>query len=258
MDTLTKLTTGWWPDATGTLVAPGTKDNVLEDIGVYIYEGLSVAAQYIMGDVQGGLAQRAAAGEKIGQDSPVRIQEGVVDPKTGKVVSGPGTVFGGNPMAHYGVCQRRMTTLILNSRSVGVPVVIWTAHEATNNPETDLNKELIVGPEVVGKQMTASVQRMFHNTVHCATAAKRVKQQDTFTGRSVDDLDIEYRLYTRDHFSASGTTLTRFKALTRHVDGTFPQYLVSETPGQTLLAYYEKLKEIEASKEAQVGASRAV
>jgi len=245
-DTMLKLASGWWPNATGELMAPKTPGNDLSTVGVYVFEGLSVAAYYIMSaEVDGSLSRRAAHGEKIAQEAPYRIIEGTVDPKTGKVLSGPGTAFAANSMAHYAVTQKAMTNAIISSKKLAVDIVLWTAHEAANNPENDINKEPVIGPQVVGRAMTSDVQKHFCNTLHCCTVAKRVKQQDAFTGRTVDELDLEYRLYTRDHFNANGATLTRFKALTRHANSnTFPQYLASEQPGLTLIAFYEKLNEI--------------
>ena len=245
-DVIMKLTDGWWPNAQGVLVAPGTAGNDLTRVGIYVFEGLSVAARYVMsGNVEGSLARRAAQGEKIGQDAPYRIVEGKVDPKTGRILEGPGTSFAANSPTHYGVVQNLMNNAILTSKRLPVEVVLWTAHEAQNDPEKDLSRELVIGPEIIGKAMTNNVQKHFQNTLHCCTVAKRVKQQDAFTGRAVDELDSEYRLYTRDHFSATGTSMTRYKALTRKVNTTqFPQYLVSDTPGLTLVAYYAKLDEL--------------
>lgn len=253
--TLKRLAKGWWPagdSATGMLQPPGPE---LAQIGVYIFEGLSVAAQYAMGHVEGGMAWRAARGEKTGPDASIRIVDGHTDQKTGKVVEGPGEAYGTNGQAHYGFVQNLIQETVQESHRLNVDVVIWTAHEATNNPEKDLNKELIIGPEVIGKQLTASIPRIFGNTLHCCTVAKRTKQQDTFTGRAIDELDVEYRLYTRDHFSPSGATLTRYRAVTRSVDGEFPQYLTSTAPGLTLPAYYAKLIESTDSRMAQLTAA---
>lgn len=254
-DTLVKLSSGWWLGSDG-LIAPGTPDNDLSNVGIYVFEGLSVAGAYIMGNVHGGLAWRSGRGEKIGQDSPIRIIEGDVDPKTGKLVDGPGSSFGGNPPAHYNVAQRTLLDCLQRSKSLNVDAVIWTAHEATNNPENDLNRELIIGPEVVGKALTTSIQRSFNNTIHMCTVTKRAKMQDAFTGKAVDELDSEYRLYTRDHYSATGATMTRFKAVTR-ASHEMPLYLVAEEPGLTLLTYYEKLSGVRDQRVAQLTTTHA-
>jgi hypothetical protein len=130
-----------------------------------------------------------------------------------------------------------------------VRVVIWTAHESMNDPEKDaLVRETIAGPEVAGKALTTTIQRAFNNTLHMQTVGKRIKKQDEFTNKNVDDLDIEYRLYARDHFNANGTVMVRYKACTRGVDGTFPQYFESETPGQVGLLYYEALAKVRNGK----------
>lgn len=245
-DTLQKLTSGWWPHPiSGELMPLGATDdpwiNSLDDIGVYIIEGLSVAGAYIMGNVRGGLAERSGRGEKIGQDSPIRIIEGEIDAATGKLKSGPGTSFGGNPPSHYNVAQRTMLECLQRSKNLPVDYVLWTAHEGDNNPEKDLNKESLIGPEVVGKALTGSIQRNFNNTLHCMTAHTKTKKQDGHTKKQVDELDTEHRLYTRDHFAPSGASMTRYKACTRGVDETFPQYIVADKPGIALLEFYDKL-----------------
>lgn len=250
-DTLFNLSEGQWPDPTSPTGWRMTPPEVMAGIGLYIFEGLSVAASYVMSHVRGGLADRGARGEKIGQDSPIRIVEGEIDPKTGKLVEGPGTSFGGNSPAHFGHAQRILKETVQRSKKLPCHV-LWTAHETTNNPELDLNKELLVGPEVVGKALTGSIQLMFNNTLHCCTVAKRIKQTDAFTGRAVDDLDLEYRLYTRDHFTPSGTTMTRYKACTRGGDGTVPQYLKGGEPGLALLAFYEMLSGMRTTRRSSL------
>ncbi len=245
LDTLMRLASGFWPEDTEDPLAPlmpPTKDTL--KVGAYVFEGLSVAAGYVMGNVRGGLAWRSGQGEKLGQDSPIRIVEADIDARTGQPVpgSGPGTKFGGNPPAHFGIAQRNIVGVVNQARSLTAPIVLWTAHEATNDPESDdLIKEQLIGPEVVGKALTANIQRIFDNTIHLQTVAKRVKVDDAFTGRKVDDLDLEYRLYTRDHFNANGNLVTRYKACTRVTDPTFPQFFTSPEPGKALLDYYEAL-----------------
>lgn len=257
--TLKALAKGWWPNAEQKL-AP-TDPAVMDGIGVYVFEGMSVAARYLMGHTRGGMSDRAARGEKMGPDAAIRIVEGEVDPKTGKVTSGPNETYGTNGQAQYGFVQNIVLEVVQESHTLPVPYVFWTAHEATNNPETDLSKELVIGPEVIGKALTASIQRSFINCIHACTVSKRTKQNDTFTNRAVDELDSEYRLYSRDHYSPSGTSMTRYKAITRGVDGNFPQFFVSETPGESLLRYYEEVvnaKETKKSRSVPLAANVSV
>jgi hypothetical protein len=242
-DTLMKLASGYWPadasDPTAPLLPP---TEATLQVGGYVFEGLSVAANYIMGNIKGGMAWRSGQGEKMGQESPIRIVEADLDPKTGLPIpnSGPGTKFGGNPPAHYNMVQRNIVGLIQQSRGLPGRLVIWTAHEAINDPEKDaLVKEQLIGPEVAGKALTGNIQRFFTNTLHLQTVAKRVKVDDSFTGRKVDELDLEYRLYTRDHFNANGSIMTRYKACTRTIGPEFPQFFTSSEPGKAILDYYE-------------------
>lgn len=254
-DTMQKLSEGYWPDAQGMLQP--TSDIELQTIGVYVFEGLSVAGAYIMGNVKGGLAERSGKGEKIGQDSPIRIIEGDVNPTNGQVIkgSGPGTTFGGNPPSHYNVAQRTILECLQRSKALPCDYVLWTAHEADNNPEKDMNKESLVGPEVVGKALTGSIQRNFNNTLHFVSVSKKERVVDKHTGKPTDTAKLEYRIYTRDHFSASGTSTVRYKACTRGGDDTIPEYVVAESPGTALLAYYQQLSAMRTARVASLMAT---
>lgn len=241
-DVIKRLTTGWWPedpfDPQSPLVDPAKQPD-LKDVGIWVIEGASVMGAYCMGGIKGGLAEQAGRGIKIGQDSPIQILQGETD-KTGKLIDGPGTFVGGNPIAHYNVGQRAITDAVQQSRGLS-RYVFWTAHEATNDPaQSQLNKELIVGPEVVGKALTASFQRMFGNTPHFQSVAKRGKTKDDFTGKDMTELESEYRIWTNDHFSPDGNTMIRYKALTRGVDGSFPKYF------NDIKSYYAAIAEFQS------------
>lgn len=228
VDTARKLMEGWWPqdptDPFGPLVPP--KDQTTRDtIGFHVIEGVSVLGVYIMGNVKGGLAWLSGQGVKIGQDSPYEIIQAELDAK-GNVVpgTGPGTKFGGNPVAHYNVGQGQVVNLVQMSKGLG-PYTIWTAHETASDPEKQqLVKEQIAGPEVVGRALTPIFQRMFGNTLHFQSVAKKVASKDDHTGRATNDLDIDYRIWTRDHFSPDNNTMIRYKAIVRGVDGMEPYY----------------------------------
>lgn len=258
LDTLNKLTTGWWPkdvaDPDSPLVPP---DKSILDVGGHVFEGLSVAASYIMGNVQGGLANRAGKGEKMGQDSPIRIMEGEMNTSTGQMIagSGPGSTFGGNPPAHYGIAQRAMTGFVQQSRGIPSQMILWTAHEYTNDAEKDtLVRETVAGPEVIGKALTLNIQRAFNNTVHFQSVMLRKKstEKDAFSQKAIDELDLEFRLYTRDHFNPNGAVQMRYKACTRGVGPEFPQFFTSRTPGKAVLDYYMALSDLRGKKALDV------
>lgn len=229
-----RITEGWFPanhtDPTSPLIPPDK--NGIENVGVHVFEGAATLASYLMSTIKGGLAQLAAEGHKLGQDTPFQIPQGDKDGKTGDQFQN----FGGNPIAHYGIAQRHVVDFVQRSRSLS-PYVIWTTHEYVNDPEKDtLNKEQIVGPEVAGKRLVASFQKMFGNTLHFQTIAKRGSDTDSFTGRKVNDLELDYRIWTRDHFSPDGNTMIRYRALTRNGSKMNDYY-------PSILAFYDDLGE---------------
>jgi hypothetical protein len=225
---MARLCEGYWPadveDPESPLAPPVAGD--LKNLGVFGVEGLSVGAQYLMGDIKGGLAEQSGRGIKIGQDTPIFSKDALFD-KDGKAVKGSGPKvldaagkliedpfsYGGNPVAHYGYAQRRLLANI--ERTKMFPnMVIWTAHERSTQDK--VSGEKLVGPEAAGEAMTANLPRVFNNTLHFVTAQrKKEKKKDEHTEQMITDLDVEYRIYTRDHFHPDGSTFVKYKAVTR-------------------------------------------
>jgi hypothetical protein len=255
--TLARLCEGWWPedvlDPESKLLPPTLAG--LKALGVFAVEGLSVGAQYIMGDIKGGLAEQAGRGIKIGQDSPVRLEDAIRDDKTGKIIDGGGMQFGGNSVAHYGFVQRRMLANVERTK-VFPNLVYWTAHEKATTDK--VSGEKIVGPEVAGEAMTANIPRHFNNCLHFVTAArKKEKVKDKHTEASVTDLETEYRIYTRDHFHPEGTVFVKYKAVTRGVNAKeMPDYLTADEPGVSALEYYGILAKLARDRAAATKAAR--
>jgi len=195
-----------------------------------VFEGIAVGAQYVSGDKPGGLADRGAKGEKIGQDSPIRIKD-----EKSKLE------FGGNPMSHFGVAQRQVLSWI--ERSKMLPgFVYWTTHERV--AEDKIAQEPIVGPEVIGSALTANLARYFSDLLHFTTAMTTKKVTDPTTKKSIDIVDVEYRMYTRDHMDPDGTTFKRFRAGARTpMPADMPPYLVGDKddPFNVLVKYYATL-----------------
>lgn len=242
-----QITEGYWPadlkDPDSPLVAPGKKE--FEEIGLWVFEGLTVMGEYIMGSTKGALAERAARGEKIGQDSPINV----IDPS--------GLKFGGNAMAHFGFGQRRITDAI--QRSKALPgFVMWTAHEQASE-DRDNGNEKIIGPASVGKAMTAKTALWFANTLHFTTATKKVKKKDATTGKEVDVYETERRVYTREHADPDGVVFTRYLANSRvatyrgggKVINPMPEYLTPPDP----IRFYEIVEEAKnKSREGRMAA----
>lgn len=255
LTTMQQLTEGFWPEDVNdpkSPLKPPTADS-LKRLGVFVVEGLSVGAQYIMGDRRGGLAEQASRGIKIGQDSPVFAVDALLD-KNGQPIkdSGPGTTFGGNPIAHFAFAQRRLSSYIERTK-VFPNIVIWTAHERST--EDKISKEKLVGPEAAGEAMTANLPRVFNNTLHFTTASKKKdKVKDAHSEAMVTDLDVEFRVYTRDHFNPDGNGFIKYKAVTRGVseEEGMPLYLTSDTPGQAVLDFYDRVKSVRDKRIARL------
>lgn len=263
LSTMSQFCEGYWPEDPldpKSKMVPITAPQHAK-LGVYVIEGLSVGANYIMGDKKGGLAERGGRGEKIGQDSPIQIIDLDRNAQGNTVAgSGPGLQFGGNSLAHYGVAQRRMLGLVEKSKALP-GWVIWTAHERPS--EDKVSGQKLIGPEVAGGALTASVSRVFNNTLHFTQAQKTDKKADEHTGKQVDVIDAEYRIYTRDHYRPEGNTFVQYKAVTRHPDPTgkrlgveLPLFFESDVPGKSIIDFYENIKRARVADTAAIAKLR--
>lgn len=197
---------------------------------IWVYEGLSVQGAYLLSNVEGGLAWRAARGEKIGQDSPISVRD-----KDGRV-------FGGNPMSHYNVAQKHLSGCI--TRTKRLPgMIIWTAHE--KSAEDKLQGETIVGPELAGGALTPVISREFNNTLHTTKAViQTTKDVDKTTGQRVTEEKVEFRLYTQDHYDPDGKFSTKYRAGVRTMrpDLIKPYYVSPINQiGKGIIDFYEDL-----------------
>lgn len=254
LSTMTQFCQGYWPedplDPKSKMIAMTPAK--LAELGIYVFEGLSVGSNYIMGDKKGGFAARAALGEKIAGDSPIQLIDLERD-KLGNTVAntGPGLAFGGVTLGGYGHAQRRMLGFIEHSKALP-GWVIWTAHEKA--AEDKVSNQKIIGPEVAGGALTANLSRVFNNTLHFATAESTKKVKDDHTGKQVDIIDAEYRIYTRDHFRAEANVYTKYKSVCRtplpngwpgpdgKLTGAMPLFFESNVPGKSIIELYQNIK----------------
>jgi hypothetical protein len=226
---------GYWPenphDPKCKLKQPSMDE--FYDYGMFVYEGLSVGSDYMMGSKNGGLSDRAARGEKIGQDTPYVVLE-------------EGLKFGGNPPSHFGFVQRRIVDLVERSRSIPVPFVGWTAHERKAE-DSDLKGVYTFGPDVCGQALTSKIGAYFGNTIHMVAIPQRTKSKDPITGKEIETIKLIHRAYTRKHSDPEGNTNVKFYAnnrIPKEFADKMPEFLYPADP----MKFYEILEDAKEAK----------
>ena len=235
--TLELLSEGYWPGKTmiqGTnfarLEAP-TKD-VFDQVGLWVFEGFSVGAQYLMSNLQGGFAARAAAGERFGPDATVKFADSI-DVGGGKRSHGT--------MTGWAVYSQIQSVLLgCKRRTDNLPHTIWTTHEREAEDKTE-NESKWVGPEVAGKALTTKVAGLFGNTIHCTPVQKKTKGKDQFSGADIFNVQTIRRAYLSNHYDPDGTVMRQYVGNSR-VFG-LPEYFDLLTP-QDSLKPWAKLAEL--------------
>ena len=192
---------GYFPDdvlgVKSRMIPPSAED--FERIGLWVYEGLTAMSDYIMGEREGGLANRMARGEIFNKDESFRFKDGDIQ-------------FGGNSRTHYGFTQRKILDLIgRTSRLPGIKY--WTAHELKVE-DTDY-REALYGPDIVGVKLTSRIGANFGNTIHMHVAHVEKEVQDPLTTKKVKRLVEEFRAYTKVHYDPDGQTTAKYYANNR-------------------------------------------
>jgi hypothetical protein len=231
---------GYWPDeksienSTFTTLLPPIADDT-KRVGLWIFEGLTVMSDYMMGDIEGGLAWRMGKGESLNKDESYSLKDGTLK-------------FGGNARTHYGFTQRRILDLIQRSRALP-GMVLWTAHERRLDDEEQ--RETLFGPDVCGKALTGRIGASFGNTLHMQLVHTTKKVKDPVTQKQIEQLGVERRLYTREHVDPEAKTYVKYFAnsrLPRNVapDDAMPEYLTPPDP----VRFYTMLEEAHAKGRA--------
>jgi GTPase SAR1 family protein len=202
METSQLICEGYWPvgdplDPKCRLAPPTPKD--FDEVGLWIYEGLTVMSDYMMGDKEGGLANRMSRGETINKDDSFRFKDGDI-------------MFGGNARTHYGFVQRKMLDLIQRTTRLS-GIKYWTAHELKVD-DTEY-REAMYGPDVCGQKLTSRIGGSFGNTIHMQVAHIEKEATDPVTAKKVKKIEESFRAYTRNHFDADGQTTAKYYANTR-------------------------------------------
>lgn len=224
----------YWPEDISNPQSKLIQTKDLSPYGMFVYEGLSVGSDYMMGDKPGGLSYRAAKGEKIGQDTPY-------------VVSEEGLKFGGNPPSHFGFVQRRIVDLIERTRGLQVPFVQWTAHERKAEDSEYQKGVFEFGPDVCGQALTTKIGAYFGNTIHLHQVTTKKKKKDAFTQKEVEILVVERRAYTRRHCDPDAQTSIKYYANNRmpmEFADEMPEYMTPPNP----LKFYAILENAKGKK----------
>ena len=161
-----------------------------EEIGCVIFEGMTSFGDHIMRRLKNANPEGGRSIKDKGADG------------SEFVVSAPG-------MQHYGDAQSYLAQYIGNSKTIPVPLVIWTALEARGDDETQ-GKNLF-GPKGPGKQLTGACIPWFTDVLHLDGVVRLDK------GRVVKDANgmevMDRKLFLASHFPAD-TQLFKFAAKT--------------------------------------------
>lgn len=141
---LNKAVRGFVRDSNGKWVA-GKND----EIGLFAFEGLRSFAESLMLN----MAQKAAQNVNIGGGSNISFS-----------VAGDGEQLkvSGSNMAHFGVAQSRITEEVWASHALPSTYVLWTSSVSKDDDTNSAGK--VLGPDVIGKALTAEVPRWFNYT----------------------------------------------------------------------------------------------
>src|SRR3990167_7865556 len=141
---LNKAVRGYVKDEKGKWV-PGNNAN----IGLFAFESLRSFAESLMAS----MAEKAGQNVNIGGGSNVSFSINA---------DGESLKISGSNMAHFGVAQSRITEEVWQSQRLDAPYILWTSSVSKDEDTTAAGK--ILGPDVIGKALTAEVPRWFSYT----------------------------------------------------------------------------------------------
>jgi hypothetical protein len=143
-------------------------------IGCFAFESLRSFAENLMEDMK----KKAAQNVNIGGGSNISFtinSEG----ETLKV--------SGSNMAHFGVAQGRMMEEVWESQKLNAPYICWTSSVSKDEDTNAAGK--ILGPDVIGKALTAEVPRWFSYTFRLDVIPAQMGQKERhllYLGNHVD------------------------------------------------------------------------
>jgi hypothetical protein len=145
-----------------------------KQIGFYAFESMTAAADALMTSL-------ASMDANVGGGSNISF--------TVKDESGESMKISGNNMSHYNVVQNRITEEVWQSQKLDADYILWTASVSKDDDPNSTAK--VLGPEVVGKKLTAEVPRWFQLCfrIDCLPASKVPPKPEShilYLGNSID------------------------------------------------------------------------
>lgn len=145
-------------------------------VGFFAFESMTAFADALMTS----LAVKAADNVNIGGGASISFS--VAD-------SGESLKISGNNMSHYNVVQMRITEEVWQSQKLNADYIMWTASVSKDDDPNSTAK--VLGPEVVGKKLTAEVPRWFNLSfrIDCTPASKMPPKPEShilYLGNSLD------------------------------------------------------------------------
>ena len=143
---LNKVTHGYIRDGKGKWVLDAQRN---KEIGVWAFEGFDSFA----GALKADLDKRAAGGANFGGTNETFLTSG-----EGEQLK----IFTGN-WTHYRIVQDRIKEEVWESQKLPGSHILWTSGVSKDDDLIAVGK--VVGPDVIGKVLTASVPRWFNYTL---------------------------------------------------------------------------------------------
>jgi energy-coupling factor transporter ATP-binding protein EcfA2 len=122
-------------------------DSLNAEVGCYAFESMRGFAEALMAT----MGKKASEGTSIGGGANIAFQV-QSDDVTLKV--------SGSNMAMFGVAQAKMTEEIWASQRLNAQYILWTS--SVSKDEDGVSSGKVLGPDVIGKALTAEVPRWFH------------------------------------------------------------------------------------------------
>lgn len=189
-------------------------DKRLEEVGCYVFEGMTEFSELLMQNLQ----KRAALGENTGGNIATRFQDGQM-------------MIGSNTQGHYGTAQNQMRNHIRESRHLPVDYVWWSAR-MEDGKDDDRGGTTVFGPKISGTKKTPEIPAWFGTTLSACSVPVTVNNKT----------ESEYRLYLREYYMDWLAIVAKVKCIVdnrippANLKG-IPQYVkVDHEQGQTEVA----------------------